>query len=41
MKFAYSGDGVRINIPGELSQLTLVASISLDRSNNDYSGIME
>ena len=39
LKFDYPSDGVRINIPGEFPQLTLVASISLERCDG-LSGIL-
>jgi hypothetical protein len=38
LKFDYPGDGVRINVPGEFPQLTLMASIALERCNG-LSGI--
>jgi hypothetical protein len=39
LRFDYAGDGVRINIPGEFPQLTLMVAISLERCNG-YSGIL-
>jgi hypothetical protein len=39
LRFAYPGDGVRVNIPDELPQLTLAAWIALDR-NDGLSGIL-
>ena len=40
LRFTYPSDGVRINIPGEFPRLTLVASISLERNDNSFSGIL-
>jgi hypothetical protein len=39
LKFTFTSDGVRINIPGEFPQLTLVTSISLEKCDS-YSGIL-
>jgi hypothetical protein len=39
LRFIYPSDGVRINIPGEFSRLTLAASVSLERNANSFSGI--
>ncbi len=39
LQFNYPGDGVRINVPGKFSRLTLVASIALDQCNG-LSGIL-
>jgi hypothetical protein len=40
LRFAYSGDGVRVNIPDELPQLTLMASILRERSSEELAGIL-
>lgn len=39
LKFMYAGDGVRINVPNELDQFTMAASLSQDRCDG-LAGIM-
>jgi hypothetical protein len=39
LRFTHSSDGVRVNIPGEFPQLTLMASIALERCDG-LSGIL-
>ncbi len=39
LQFNYTGDGVRINIPGQFPRLTLVASMALEQCNG-LSGIL-
>jgi hypothetical protein len=41
LEFMAGDAGVRINIPGEYRQITLIAWLSSDRSANEYNGILK